>query len=195
MKRLYTRELILIALFAALISIGASIAIPLPFTTVPITMQLFFVMLAGAVLRPFAAGMSVLIYVAIGTAGVPVFARGEAGIGALIGATGGYLVGFILAAIAISWLVGARKIAVWKTFLAMIVGMAIVYDVGMIRLAQVASLSIGEAFAAGVVPFLIGDTVKAVVASIIAAQINKSGAFQTTIYEPVVEGSPDSETV
>ncbi len=106
---LKTKGMVLCALFAALTGVGALIAIPLPFTPVPITLQTFFIFLAGALLGKYLGALSQLIYLLLGVVGLPVFAKGSSGIGALLGPSGGYLVGFIPAAFLVGYLLERRE--------------------------------------------------------------------------------------
>ena len=96
--KLTTREIILCGLFAALVSIFAQISIPLPFTTVPLTLQIFGIAITGLILGSKCAFISTLIYLILGGIGVPVFAQFSAGIGVLFGPTGGYLLAYPLMA-------------------------------------------------------------------------------------------------
>jgi len=101
------RDVTTIALFAAVISASAQVSIPIG--AVPITLQVFAVLLAGLLLRPLAAFAAVGVYLLLGAAGVPVFAGFASGIGVLIGPTGGYLFGFAAAALAVALLVKALR--------------------------------------------------------------------------------------
>jgi len=100
--RLDPRELALAALFAALISMGALISIPMV-GPVPLTLQVFFVLLAGLVLGAQLAALSVTAYLVIGLV-APVYAQGASGLGALVGPAGGYLLGFVVGAWLVGWL-------------------------------------------------------------------------------------------
>ena len=92
------RMMVFASLFAALTAAGAYIQIPMPFSPVPVTLQVFFVLLAGSILKSKWGSLSMIVYTLLGIAGLPVFAGGSSGIGVLLGPTGGYIVGFILAA-------------------------------------------------------------------------------------------------
>ena len=102
--KLTTREIILCGLFAALVSIFAQISIPLPFTTVPLTLQIFGIAITGLILGSKCAFISTLIYLILGGIGVPVFAQFSAGIGVLFGPTGGYLLAYPLMAFIIGYI-------------------------------------------------------------------------------------------
>jgi biotin transport system substrate-specific component len=95
------------ALFGALTAIGAFIVIPLQ--PVPITLQSLFTCLAGILLGSSVGAMSQIVYVLLGIIGLPVFAGGKAGIGVLLGPTGGYLLGFIAAALVIGQIVRMKR--------------------------------------------------------------------------------------
>ena len=92
------RMMVFASLFAALTAAGAYIQIPIPFSPVPVTLQVFFVLLAGSMLKSKWGSLSMIVYTLLGIAGLPVFAGGSSGIGVLLGPTGGYIIGFILAA-------------------------------------------------------------------------------------------------
>lgn len=142
-----------------LIALCAQIAIPLPFSPVPITGQTLAVLLIGALLGSQRGGLCLLAYLVEGTAGLPVFAGGKAGLAHLLGPTGGYLVGFIAAA-HITGLLAERG---WDrrmgtTLLAMLLGNAAIYALGLLWLARFVG---GErVLASGLLPFIPGDLLK-----------------------------------
>jgi biotin transport system substrate-specific component len=103
------RELVLITLFAALTALGARVTIPLPFTPVPVTLQVLFPLLAGLLLGGKRGALSQAEYVAAGLAGFPVFAKGGSGLAYLFGPTGGYLLGFIAAAFVVGELAAMNR--------------------------------------------------------------------------------------
>ncbi|WP_309492256.1 biotin transporter BioY [Candidatus Hecatella orcuttiae] len=161
-------EITLAALFAALTAIGAYISIPL--YLVPITLQTFFVYLAGAVLGGRLAALSQLVYIGLGGVGFPVFAGGMAGFGVLLGPTGGYLAGFVLGAYVIGKLTelkGERRFV--YVFLSMLLGTAIIYSLGAVQLSFYLDFSLKRAVAVGVLPFLPGDALKMALAAYVAS--------------------------
>jgi len=165
----------LITLFAALTAIGARVTISLPFTPVPVTLQVLFPLLAGLVLGSKRGALSQAGYVAAGLAGLPVFAKGGSGLAYLFGPTGGYLLGFIAAAFVVGELgaVNRRKGAI---FLASLGGVAAIYLCGALwlaawlgvagRLATPACLT--QAWKLGVLPFIAVDVAKALVVAAVA---------------------------
>ncbi|MEO0226145.1 MAG: biotin transporter BioY, partial [candidate division WOR-3 bacterium] len=102
---------------------SAYIYIPLPWTPVPITLQTFFVFLSGIILRYY-GGLSQILYVGLGAIGLPVFAQGFGGISRIFGPTGGYLIGFIIAAIFIGQFYSIRNF--FKGLLILFFGLAII---------------------------------------------------------------------
>jgi biotin transport system substrate-specific component len=158
------------SMFGALTAVGAYIAIPLP--PVPITMQTFFVSLAGALLGGYLGALSQVVYILLGVIGLPVFAGGKAGAGILLGPTGGYLLGFIVGAYVIGWMVSLKKGAgfLWL-LLAMLVGHIFIYALGIAQLMIVAKLGLAKAVAVGLAPTIPGGIVKIVVAALICLKV------------------------
>jgi len=176
--KLKTDGMILCALFAALTGVGGLIAIPLPFTPVPITLQTFFTFLAGAILGKYLGALSQLIYILLGVVGLPVFAKGSSGIGVLLGPSGGYLLGFVPAAFLVGWILEKKeKPPLELIVLAMIVGLLAIYLPGVGWLMWVTRLSLVKALFLGALPFLPGDGVKIVVGALIVRKIGTATIF------------------
>ena len=164
------RMMVFASLFAALTAVGAYIQIPIPFSPVPVTLQVFFVLLAGSMLKSKWGGLSMIVYTLLGIAGLPVFAGGSSGMGVLFGPTGGYITGFILAAYAIGKLSEkADKSGLFINALNMSAGVLMLYACGFIQLMFVADMGPGTSLALGVIPFLPGEIVKTGVAAYIAS--------------------------
>ncbi|HUW68123.1 MAG TPA: biotin transporter BioY [Candidatus Nanoarchaeia archaeon] len=165
------KPLIYAALFAALTAIGAFIKIPIPISPVPITLQVFFVLLAGLMLGARGGGTSMIVYIILGIIGLPVFSGGTSGLGVLFGPTGGYLLGFIAGAFVIGLvykITGSTRVG---AIIAMVAGLIIIYLMGVIQLSSAAQISIQQAVTVGVLPFLIGDVIKIIAALIVADRI------------------------
>lgn len=162
--------LIWTAICSALIICGAYIAIPLSIGPVPIVLQNLFVMLSGLLLGVWGGG-SVAVYLLLGALGLPVFAGGTGGVAHLLGPTGGYLVGFLPAAFLIGFISTPARRG-HPTLLphlvydiaAVIAGMVVVYGFGVPWLMHTTQLRFPAALVVGVVPFLIGDAIKAALA-------------------------------
>ncbi len=150
------------ALFAALIAIGAFVAIPIG--PVPIVLQNMFVLLAGVLLGARWGTASVGIYLVAGICGLPVFAGGTGGIGRIIGPTGGYLIGYLPAVWLAGWISEKGRHRLAGNLMAMVLASAVVYALGVPWLKWVTGLSWAKAAAAGMLPFLPGDALKIVAA-------------------------------
>ncbi|MFC1540690.1 biotin transporter BioY [Candidatus Margulisiibacteriota bacterium] len=160
--------------FIALTVAGAYIRMPLPFTPVPITLQTFFVVLAGALLGRKLGTLSQAGYLMVGIFGLPVFTGGLYGFARLFGPTGGYLIGFVLAAFVIGKLLGNDIEAPFvKIVAAMLVGLAVLFITGTIQLAVVMHISLTKAVALGVLPFILGDIIKLLAAATIYQRVQK----------------------
>ncbi len=162
-------HLIGIALFVAFTALTARITIPLPFTPVPITLQVMAVLLAGLVLGPTAGAASQVVYLVSIMAGLPLDAQGL-GIAALAGPTGGYLIGFVPAAFITGWLAENLSATRAGRFLAALVGAAVIYAAGVAWLAPAVG-GLRQAWLLGVAPFILIDLSKAM----IAAALTESG--------------------
>jgi len=149
-----------------LIALSAQIAIPLPFSPVPITGQTFAVLVVGMLLGRWRGTAAVFVYLAEGVLGLPVFAGGVAGLAKIAGPTGGYLVSFVPAAFLVGYLAEKgwdRKVS--TTFFAMILGNIVIFGFGALWLAKF--VGINQAISLGVLPFLAGDVVKIGLATIV----------------------------
>jgi len=146
------------SLFAALVAVGAFISIPIG--PVPIVLQNFFVLLAALLLGPRWGLAAVGVYLLAGICGLPVFAGGTAGIGRIMGPTGGYLLGYLPAVFVTAWLSRKGGGRVWSDIGAMICGSLIVYGCGVPWLKMVTGLPLAKAITVGMLPFLIGDGLK-----------------------------------
>lgn len=177
-----TRQLAAAALLAALLAASAYVAIPLQ--PVPITFQTFVVVLAALLLEPAWAAAAVGIYVLLGATGVPVFAGARGGLGVLAGPTGGYLVGFVVAAYlgALVRKTDRNLPALAADGLAAGAAITVVYIFGWAWLAFGPATMLGaeKAFMAGVlVPFLPLDAAKAVAAVAVAVAVRRAGVVRT----------------
>jgi biotin transport system substrate-specific component len=162
----WLRDITLIMLAALFVAVLAQVKIPLPFTPVPLTGQTFAVLLIGAALGSKRGAASMVLYIALGAFGLPVFAGGATGMAYLSGATAGYLAGFVVASYVIGLLAerGLEK-SVRTSIIPFLIGTVIIYACGVTWLAVVLG-SFSKAFVAGSLPFLIGDTIKLIAASL-----------------------------
>lgn len=169
--RLKARDLTASTVFAVLTSLGGWILIPLPITPVPFTLQVFFVLLSGAILGARLGAFAQMIYLLFGLVGLPVFAGGESGPGVLVGPTGGYLFGFVVAAYVTGKITQTKRSTclAWMIF-ATLSGLFPIYLLGEIGLWMWLRSSVAIQLMVGVIPFLPGDIIKAIVAAYIASR-------------------------
>ncbi|MEX2180274.1 MAG: biotin transporter BioY [Gemmatimonadaceae bacterium] len=153
--------------FALALAAGAQVAIPVPGTPVPITLQPMIVVLAGMVLGPTLGAVSMIAYLAAGAAGLPVFSPfGAPGVARLLGPTGGYLIAFPAAAFTAGFL--ARRFpSLVGRWIGATLGIAVLFVGGITQLAILTG-SLGVAIAQGITPFAAFDVVKALVAALLA---------------------------
>ena len=160
----------------ALTAAAAQVSVSIPFTAIPFTLQPMVVLMAGMVLGPRVGAASQLLYLAAGAAGLPVFAVAPnlpQGAARLLGASGGYLLSYPLAAFATGWLAARGFDRRYVTsFIAMLVGLAIIYTLGVSRIAGLAlaagaapSMAWQTALATGLYPFVLADLLKVALAA------------------------------
>lgn len=154
------------AAFIGLIALGSWISLPIG--NVPLTLQTLFILLAGIVMHRYGA-IPVLLYIVLGILGLPLFHNGMTGIGVLLGPTGGYLVGFIFAALvtglAYEHASGALRIT------GIICATGIIYLFGIAWLMYSLNLGFAVAVTTGVIPFIAGDAIKAAMAWVIGEHL------------------------
>jgi biotin transport system substrate-specific component len=180
------KKLVFTALFAAIISAGAFIAVPIG--PVPIVLQNLFTLLAGLLLGPFLGAASVALFLAAGAVGMPVFSGGSSGLARMMGPTGGYMLGYLLGAFAAGLIAGPAErddaAGKGKTYfrlaLAVSAGVLIVYIPGLIHLKMFLNTSWAQTFAAGFFPFILGDIAKGVCAFLVAPRLRR---IQKIIYD------------
>lgn len=179
------RRFVLPALFAALIAAAAFIAIPVPGSPVPLVLQNLMAVLAGLILGPLGGGLSVLLFLLLGALGFPVFSGGHGGLVWLAGPTGGYLAGYLVAAVVAGLI--ARDRSLLSSALAAMVGFALILGLGVLRLKALKGSEWAVALAGGLIPFLPGDVIKAVVAALLGWRL---GPFVDRLRAPALS-EPD----
>jgi biotin transport system substrate-specific component len=146
---------------AAFVALAAQVSIALPFTPVPITGQTFAVVLVGAALGAVLALASLGLYLFVGALGAPVYADGNHGWDVLTGPTGGYIVGFVLAAVLTGWLAERRWDRRFSSAVAaMLSGNVVIYLVGLPWLSVKLDTGLERTFELGLYPFVVGDLLK-----------------------------------
>jgi biotin transport system substrate-specific component len=162
-----SQDLLLVVGGAAFVGASAQLAVPLPYSPVPVTAQTFAVLLTGAALGPARGVLSMLLYALAGLIGVPWYAGGSSAIssGVLVPSFG-YILGFVVAAGLVGRLAqyGWTR-SVWRTACAMVLGNLVIYAIGTAWLKVALSIPWSLAIDYGVTPFLLGDALKIVLAS------------------------------
>jgi biotin transport system substrate-specific component len=161
-----TRDVVLVAGGALLTAAAAQVAVPLPFTPVPLTGQTFAVLLVAAALGPLRGGLAQVVYIALAMVGLPFYAEVSGGVEVVFGATGGYVFGFVPASVVVGHLarrgVDRKPVGVVGAY---VLGSLIIYAVGVPWLAVAIEVPLLEAVKLGLAPFLIGDAIKALLAA------------------------------
>lgn len=176
-----TRDLALVGLMVALLGVSAYIAFPIPFTPIMITAQTIIINLIGLVLSPKRGAFALITFFLLGAIGIPIFSGGKAGVGILFGPSGGYFLGFLIGVVVISYLRGSSISLKKYLFITIGVGLPIILTFGALWMSIYNKIGIIKTIEVAVLPFLIGDILKAILASIIALRINKL-SFMTQTY-------------
>lgn len=166
------------ALCAAMTGVLSWISIPLPFTPIPVNLALVGVLLSGNILGAMGkhngGAASMLLYIAIGAIGVPVFSGGNAGAGVLIGPTGGFVVGYIMTAMIAGHVCYNRQgnliVGTALNFIAILA----CYAFGLIWFMASTGAGLIAGLTACVFPFLLGDLLKSIAVALIASRVNKA---------------------
>lgn len=160
----YTRNVLIVIAASAIIAIAAQIAIPVPFSPVPLTMQPLAVLLIGVFLGARRGAAAAILYILEGASGLPVFAQGHGGALWLAGPTAGYLLSYPLAALVAGSLTR-------RPVTAMFAGLAVIYAGGFAWLSALVGME--KALAMGILPFIIADVVKVAIGATAVRAIRK----------------------
>lgn len=175
-----TTYLVLCGLFAAITAVCSFITIPLGFTPVPVNLGTLAVFLTGGILGRKYGTISLAVYVFLGAVGVPVFAGFRGGLGVLAGPTGGYIIGYIAAAFLIGLIIDrlfakrTERNTMTETLLcavAMAAGLVICYALGTAWFMISTHTGLWASLVSCVIPFLIGDAIKIIVAAILVRKL------------------------
>ena len=147
-----------------IVSLSAQVAVPLPFTPVPLTLQGLAVLLVGGLFGAAAGAGALVLYLTAGAFGAPVFAMGTSGLSRLFGPDGGYLLAFPLAAIVVARLAGRGQLL--RSVLAAAVGMLVIHLGGWAQLTLLSG-SAERAVTLGLMPFVLQDSLKVLLAGVI----------------------------
>jgi biotin transport system substrate-specific component len=165
------RNHIFACVFASLITAGAFMTVPLPGNIVPLVLQNMLAIMSGLVLGPLLGFESVVIFLIIGALGVPVFSGGKSGIAHLLGPTGGFLFGYAAASFLAGVLVRKGTRSPIMYFIGSFAAFIVVDIAGVAWLASFPKFGIEKAIIMGLLPFILGDSIKAFVAALISWRI------------------------
>lgn len=174
-RKMKPLDLAYIGMFVALIAICSWISIP---TTVPFTLQTFGVFAAAAILGMGRGTLTVIIYIILGAVGCPVFAGFQGGLGALLGTTGGYIIGFFFTALITGGIMKAFGKSIPVMFIAMVLGLAACYAFGTVWFIYVytntkSAVSIATALSWCVIPFIVPDLCKIALAIVLEKRVGR----------------------
>lgn len=168
MKNINIKEMTIIGLCAAILAILSQISIPLP-SGVPISFQPFAIVLISVILNEKISTLSILTYLLIGAIGMPVYANFHSGFSAILGPTGGFLIGFLFMAFIIGLFSKSKSKLI--VFTGAYLGLALDYLIGVIQLAFLLKVSISEALVIGCYPYIVKDLILTALAVIIGLRI------------------------
>ena len=166
-----TKTMTRVAVMAAVLCILGPLVIPIG--PVPLSLATFGILLAAYILGPLEGTGAVLLYIAIGAIGLPVFSGFQGGFAKIAGPTGGYMLGYFFLALIAGWFIYKYYDIIIMQFIGMCLGTAVLYALGTAWLAHVTGMSFTEALAAGVLPFIPGDILKMILAAFIGRAVNK----------------------
>ncbi len=183
MRSKKTIQMAEVALMSAVLCVISPFTIPIPFSPVPMSLALFGLYLTAMLLGAKKGVVSVLIYLLLGTVGLPVFSGLSGGVGILLGPTGGYLIGYVPCALVIGWMrrdvakkgsLSNRWQMVWNGG-AMAIGTVVCYTFGTVWFVIVmkGTYTLPQALVVCVVPYLIFDVVKILAAAVIGVPVQK----------------------
>lgn len=161
------------ALCVALCCIAAYISIPLPFTTAMITALTLAMNLTAFILGPRETFIVLFAYTLLGCIGLPVFVGGTAGLGRLLGPTGGFIIAFMIAYPVVSSLKGPSNSFKRFTLIAVFIGIPITYIGGLISMMLLMDINLWQALIMAVFPFIPGDVLKVILAAFLGVKLNK----------------------
>jgi biotin transport system substrate-specific component len=165
------RDMVFTALFAAIICVMAPFVIPMG--PIPLSLATFAIYIAASVMNWKYGTLAVIIYIALGVVGLPVFSGFTGGLPKLVGPTGGFILGYILLALAEGFFIDKLESKKWAYSLGMVIGSVLLYTCGTIWFMIIMNVTLAKALALCVIPFLLGDIVKIILASFIAPRLRK----------------------
>ncbi|MCL2556754.1 MAG: biotin transporter BioY [Firmicutes bacterium] len=173
-QKISTKDITQIAVMIAIIVVLAQISMPLPLG-VPFTLQTLAVMLTGIIFGPIKGGICIAVYIAMGTIGLPVFAGFSGGLSVILGPTGGFILGFLPATIAIGLLSkpNANKTVYYvKLLIGLFIGQLIIFTIGVLWFMQILGRDLNTAIEIALIPFIIPEIIKTTLAIMFGTRIS-----------------------
>ncbi|MDY2903298.1 MAG: biotin transporter BioY [Bacilli bacterium] len=180
-KRINLKKYVLIAVLAALISVISPLSIKV--LTIPYSLSIFIIALVSLAFPPIYSIVAVLIYIALGMLGVPVFAGFNGGIGVIAGITGGYIIGYLPFTLLLSYANYYFKDKIWLQIIMIICGLICCYATGLMWFIMQTDNTFSYAFMATVAPYVLPDLIKIGIAFAIAYQLRTRLPFLKNMYE------------
>lgn len=194
------RKLVLSSLFTALIAAGAIFSLPLPPPLPPLTLAVFFALLAGLVTGPVWGAAAAGLYLFLGSIGLPVFANGSGGLGHFAGPTGGFLAGYLGAAFVAGLVADRRNWTFFRATIGAFAGVTVLYTIGLPWFRAVIDarpdrdLSLVAAFMV-MLPYLVGDLLKALAAASLVGALKPLLVNYLPVPAPVATTIPISAPI
>lgn len=180
MSRTITKVIVFTALFAALIAACAFISIPVPGTPIPIVLQNMMVVLSGMLLGPVLGSASTVLFILAGILGLPVFSGGTGGIAKIMGPTGGFIIGYAIAALVAGLILGRPRLDgkkhIARIIIAAVCGFVVMYIPGVLHFMNSLEKTFSETMALCVIPYIPGDLIKMVLCILIAIPVRRTAA-------------------
>ena len=168
-----THDLTKMAICITLLCISSYLSFPLPLSPVMITTQTIIINLIALILTPKQAFVTVSLYIIMGLIGLPVFSGGASGLAKILSPTGGFIMGFLIAAPLMSYVKGECVHLKSALCITILIGMPIIYLFGTYWMSLNQGIGIYDAFKVSVIPFVLGDVVKCVIASLVADRLTQ----------------------
>lgn len=169
MKKISTFDITSTAIFAAILCVLAPLSLPIG--PIPISLATLIMYLAAVILVPKLSTMSVVVYILLGLVGLPVFSGYAGGVGKIAGPTGGYIIGYIPMAFIAGYITHKFIDKKYMAVVGMVAGTAVLYLIGTIWFVAQMKCEVGYALSVCVVPFLLGDAIKIVVATVLGIAV------------------------
>lgn len=175
-----SRNIVFVALFAAISAISGFLAVPIPGTPVPIVLQNMMVVLSGMLLGPILGSASTLLFVVAGLLGLPILSGGTGGFAKLMSPTGGFIVGYVISSLVTGLIMGkpvyGRKSSLARTICASVTGFAVMYIPGLLHFMNVMDTDLKETVMLCVLPYLPGDLLKLILCILLSMTLRSSVA-------------------